>query len=233
MKQLKQLLLYGAAAFILLLVLFVQPVMAADATKSQGQLMDWTLLDDTGGTMFLETNVLDAGEGYDASVSSMLHIVMANCNTSAGGDEAGFRIFVRVSGTDEGWREFINMTATGGTANAGDLDDAAAAAQAVIPLTSTTNFETPGDIFFLHDVGTMADSTLVIFGGTYVNDVSITVIDNLVNAYDAADFLYDVVDQWNIVLPGGCDEAKVLFYNTDADCNYACRADYSNIDDIE
>lgn len=233
MKRLKIFILYGTAAFVLTLILFVQPVLALDATKSQGQLMDWTLLDDTGGTMFLETVVLDSGEGYDASIKTILHIVMANCNTSAGGDEAGFRIFIRVSATDEGWREFINLNATGGTANAGDMDSTAASGQAVIPLTSTTNFETPGDIFFLHDAGTMADSALVIFGGTYVNDDTITVIDNLVNAYDASDYLYDVVDQWNITLPSPCDEAKVLFYNTDADCNYACRVDYSNIDDIE
>jgi len=233
MKQLKQLILYSAAAFLLIMWLFVSPALALDSTKSQGQLMDWTLLDDTAGTMFLETAVLDSGEGYDASIKTILHIVMANCNTSAGGSEAGFRIFVRVSATDEGWRELINLTATGGTANAGDMDDTAASGQAVIPLTSTTNFETPGDIFFLHDAGTMADSCLVIFGGTYSDDVSITVIDNLVNAYDASDYLYDVVDQWNITLPSPCDEAKVLFYNTDADCNYACRVDYSNQDDIE
>ncbi|KKL08568.1 hypothetical protein LCGC14_2574530, partial [marine sediment metagenome] len=30
---------------------------AVDITKSQGELYDWTLLDDTGGTPYLETGV--------------------------------------------------------------------------------------------------------------------------------------------------------------------------------
>ena len=225
--------LYSLTALTLCLCLLVAPLMAADATKAQGQLMDWTLLDDTAGTPFVESAVLDAGEGYDAAITTVLHVTMCHCSADAAGDYAGFKVFVRISADEEGWREFVNLRASGGTSNVGDMDDTAASAQAVIPLTATTNFETPGDVFFLHDAGTMADSCLVIFGGTYDNDVSITVIDNLVNAYDASDNLYDIVDQWTISIPGECDEAKVLFYNTDADCNYACRIDYSHRTDIE
>jgi len=228
--------LISLSVFILavLCIMPVRRVMAADLTKAQGELMDWTLLDDTGSaTMFLESTEFDDGEGYDASVVSRFHITMVNVGAAADAGSCGFKIFVRVSDTDEGWREFANHTVTGTASNVGDLDDSAAAAQAVIPLTATTNFETPGDVFFLKDEGTIADSCLVIFGGTYTNDVSITVIDDLVNAYDNADNLYDDVTQWNIILPGDCDEAKVLFYNGDADANYACRVDYSNTNDIE
>lgn len=220
-------------SFLVYSLMPAQKVQAVDATKSQGELMDWTLLDDTAGTMFLETSVLDAGEGYDASLSTVLHITMAHCSTDAAGDPAGFKVFVRVNSDDEGWRFLVGIGATGGVAVAGDLDDAAAGAQAVIPITSTTGFETPGSVFFLHDAGTMANSALVIFGGDYENDVSITVIDDLVNSYDSDDYLYDIVDQWPVLLPEGCDEAKVLFYNTDADSNYACRVDYCILDDIE
>ena len=45
--------------------------------------------------------------------------------------------------------------------------------------------------------------------------------------------IYQVVSQWNIRLPNGSDEAKILFYNQDADANYACRVDYANQDAIE
>ena len=237
-KHLGKIMHFTALILACICLLFVSTMplkkaLAVDATKSQGQLMDWTLLDDTGGTMYLETNVLDSGEGYDAAIVSELYVIMANCNTSAGGDEAGFIVLVRTAATDESWREFVRFTATGGTANAGDCDAESAAAQANVYLTSTTNFETPGDIFFLHDAGTMANSTLVVFSGSYSNDDYITCIDNLVNTYDADDYLYDVVDMWTIVLPKGCDEAKVLFYNTDADCNYACRVDYGLMTAIE
>lgn len=218
------------AAFCLVFVATTaHKTMAADVDKSQGQLYDWTLLDDTGGTPYLETGV----HTYTDTFSSVLHVTMVNIGAAGTAGAQGFKVFVRYSGTDEGWGEFINLGMGAAASNVGDLDDAAAGAQAVIPLTSTTNFETPGDVFFLHDAGTIADSALVIFGGVYTNDVSITVIDNLVNAYDASDNLYDNVVQWPILLPNGCDEAKVLFYNGDADANYACRVDYANEDDVQ
>jgi len=44
---------------VLILMVLCIPVYAADVTKSAGQLLDWTLLDDTGGNPFIETNVLD------------------------------------------------------------------------------------------------------------------------------------------------------------------------------
>lgn len=228
--------LVSLTCVILAILCFIpaSKTLAVDVTKSQGELMDWTLLDDTGSaTMFLESVEFDDGEGYDASMTSTLHITMVNIGAAADAGSVGFMIFIRVSATDEGWRELTDLKATVAASNVGDLDDSAASGQAVIPLTSTTNFETPGSVFFLHDAGTIADSALVIFGGTYANDVSITVIDNLVNAYDNADNLYDNVSQWPIILPLGCDEAKVLFYNRDADANYACRIDYSNGDDVE
>ena len=203
--------------------------MAADVDKSQGELYDWTLLDDTGATPYLETGT----HTYTDVFSSVLHITMVNIGAAGTANAQGFKIFVRLSGTDEGWREFIDLKMDATASDVGNMDDTAAAAQAVIPLASTTNYETPGDMFFLHDAGTIADSALVIFGGTYTNDVSITVIDNLVNAYDAADNLYNVIGQWFIKLPNGGDEAKVLFYNGDADANYACRVDYANEDDVQ
>ena len=219
---------------ILIILLLCVSAQATNITKSQGELMDWTLLDDTGSaTMFLESAVFDAGEGYDDSLSSTLLVTMVNIGAAGTADAQGFAVYVRMGATDESWRQFQKLPMDATASTVGDLDDGAAAAQAVIPLTATTGFETPGSMYFIRDETTIADSALVIFGGTYTNDVSITVIDNLVNTYDADDNMYSNVQQWPIVLPGGCDEAKVLFFNGDADANYACRVDYANQDEIE
>lgn len=202
-----------------------------DATKSAGSLLDWT---EMANATTVESGELDSGEGLNASIQAVLHIDMcASTATAATVGSGGFVVFIKAGTTDEDWQEFVRCTATGGTANVGDLDDAAASAQAVIPLTSTTNFETPGDVYFLQDETTIADSCLVIHSGTYNDDVSITVIDNLVNAYDNADNLYDLVDQWSIRLPSATAAAKVLFYNTDADSDYACRVRYSLLTDMD
>ena len=232
MKRLKQFILYGTAAFILVMMLFVNTVVALDATKSLGSLMDWTLLDDTAGTPVTESGELDSGEGLDASVVGILHIDMCHADGNAAGTAAGISILIKSGTTDEDWHEFLRVSATAGTANVGDCDDTSASAQAVIPLASTTNFETAGDIYFLKDEGTLADSCLVQLQ-TFANDVSITVIDNLVNAYDASDNTYDIVDTWNIKLPSTIQSCKVLFYNTDADATYACRVKYTLLTDIE
>jgi len=207
---------------------------AADSTKSLGQLMDWTLLDDTVGTPFVESGELDSGESLDSAMTTIIYIDMCQNNTEAAtASSAGAMILIQTGTTDEDWHFLRRVTATGGTANVGDLDDTAASAQAVIPLTATGNHDDPGSVYFLHDEGTIADSALVYFGGTVSAGVSITVIDNLVNAYDADDNLYDLVDQWAIVLPPTTQGCKVLFYNRDANATYACRIRYEMVTDVE
>ena len=218
---------------ILISLLLCASAQATNITKSQGELMDWTLLDDTGGVPFLESALFDSGEGYDDSLSSTLLVTMVNIGAAGTAGAQGFAVYVRMGATDETWRQFVKLPMDATASTVGDCNAVSGSAQANINLTATTGFETPGSMYFLHDAGTIADSTLVIFGGTYNDDNYITVIDNLVNAYDADDNLYSNVQQWPIVLPGGCDEAKVLFYNGDADANYACRVDYANQDEIE
>jgi len=203
----------------------------ATATKSQGELLDWTLLSDDIG---VESNALDSGEGYDDSLKAMLHVTMAHADANANTGSPGFVVLVRVSGTDEGWREFIRLAATITTANGQILAAASGSGQGNperIEVAATANFDGIGDAVFLKDVGTLADSCLV-FIKDFVTDDYVENIDELVNAYDNADYLYDVVDQWNIELPISCDEAKVLFFNDDADSEFAVRVDYSFVDAI-
>lgn len=204
----------------------------ADLTKANGQLMDWSTLDDTGGVPTLESNPLDSGEGLDASIEAILHIDMCHQDTTAAAGDIGCIVLIKSGTTDEDWHEHRRMLATLGTANLGNCDAESAGAQANVYIASTTNFETPGDVYFMKDEGTLADSCLIV-NKDYVNDDYIICIDNLVNTYDAADNTYDIVDQWNVTLPEDTKAAKVLFYNNDADATFACRVRYSLATDIE
>lgn len=203
----------------------------ATATKSQGQLMDWTLLDDTVG---VESGLLNAGEGYNDSIQAMLHIVMAHKDGNANTGTPGCVVFIRVSGTDEGWRELVRFNATTTTANTQILAAASGASQANperIEVAATANFDGIGDVAFLFDAGDITNSALVAIKDFVANDYVVN-MDDLVGDYDNADSLFDVVDEWHVVLPSTTDEVKVLFYNDDADSEFACRVDYSLLDAI-
>lgn len=211
-----------------------QNAMALDATKSQGQLLDWTLLDDTGATpaMTVETGT----HTYTSAISSTLSIVMVNIGAVADASSVGFKVFVGYGAADDGWREFAEFTADVAVAVTTVLDAESAAAQAVINVTATAGFDAVtqiGDTYFIKNA-TLANSELVIWGGVHADAATITVIDDLVTTHAVTtSSLYAVVSQWNIRLPEGNDEAKVLFYNQDADANYAVRADFANVDAIE
>lgn len=205
--------------------------MCAVATKSQGELLDWTTLDETVG---VESGVLDSGEGLNDNLIGMLHVVMAHSDGNANTGTPGFVVLIRVSGTDEGWREHVRMLATTTTANAQVLAANSGTSQANpdrIEVAATANFDGIGDCVFLCDEGDITNSCLVFIKDVVTNDY-VQNIDDLVGDYDTSDYLYDVVDQWDIELPAGIDEAKVLFFNDDSDSEFAVRVDYSFVDAI-
>jgi hypothetical protein len=216
----------------ILLCVIPHTAQATDVTKSQGQLYPWTLLDDVGGTPYLETGV----HTYTDTLSSTLNVAMVNIGAVADASSVGFKVFVRYGAADDGWRLWRDLKADVAVAVTTVLDAESAAAQAVINVTATAGFDAVtqiGDTYFIKDA-TLANSELVIWGGVHADAATITVIDNLVRTHAVTtSSLYAVVSQWPIYLPNGCDEAKVVFYNQDADANYACRVDYANEDDIE
>lgn len=198
-------------------------------TKTSGQLMDWTLLDDTGGTPFVETNELDSTYDVDTAIESILHVDMAHIDTNAAGSTAEMILWIKSGTTDEDWHEYIRLTATDGTANEASLDANSGASQANperIYVAATANFQTPGDVYFLKDVGDLTNSAVVCNKSYVVNDYIIH-MDDLVGDYDNADKVYDIVDQWSITLPASVASAKVTFHNQDADATYACRTRYT------
>jgi len=219
---------------VISLLFCVGAAQAVDITKSQGQLYEWTLLDDTAATpaMHLETGV----HTYTDTLSSAFNVAMVNIGAVADASSVGFKVFVRYGAADDGWRLWREYKADVAVGVATVLDAESAAAQAVINVTVTEGFDAVtqiGDTYFIKD-GTLANSELVIWGGVHGDGQTITVIDDLVTTHAVTTCsLYAVVSQWNVMLPNGCDEAKVLFYNQDADANYACRVDYANEDAIE
>ena len=226
----------GMACLVCLLFVGLSPKdgWAADVTKAQGELLDWTLLDDVGASpaMTVETGT----HTYTDTLSSTLNVAMVNIGAVADAGSVGFKIFVRYGAADDVWREFIDLKADVAVAVSTVLDAESAAAQAVVNVTATAGFDAVGqigDTYFIKNA-TLANSELVIWGGVHADAATLTVIDNLVTTHAVTtSSLYAVVSQWNIRLPNGNDEAKILFYNQDADANYAVRADYANETDIE
>jgi len=219
---------------LILFLILCSTVQAVDITKSQGELLDWTLLDDVGASpaMTVETGT----HTFTGTLSSTLSVAMVNIGAVADAGSIGFKVFVRYGADDSTWRQHIDLKADVAVAVTTVLDAESASAQAVINVTATAGFDAVtqiGDTYFIKDT-TLADSELVIWGGVHADAATITVIDNLVTTHAVTtSSLYAVVSQWQVVLPNGCDEAKVLFYNQDADANYACRVDYANQDAIE
>lgn len=207
----------------------------ADYTNAAGaQLLDWTTLDDTGAVPTTESSALTV----DTNIGTTLHIDMCHQDANdASTNYAGAIVFVKSGTTDEDWHEFVRLQATGGQANAQVLAAASGSGQANpdrIEVAATANFQTPGAKYFLKDVGTLADSCIVT-NKDYVSNDYVEAMDDLVNAYDSSDYLYDIVDQWNVFIPGemGIKSVKVFFYNTDGDATYACRVRYSQATDLE
>lgn len=207
----------------------------ADYTKTQGQLMDWTLLDDTGGVPSLESPALDSGESLDSSLLATLHIDMCHADANdAGTANASYIVWGKSGTTDEDWHKLFEGQADAGQANGQVLAAASGSGQANpnrIEVAATANFQTPGDSYFLKDVGTLADSCIVVNKDYVLNDY-IECIDDLVNAYDTADYVYDIVNQWSLQLPGDLQAVRVTFHNPDGDATYACRVRYTMVTDL-
>lgn len=220
--------------FVLLIsfLVFVSPAFAADYTKSVTSLQDWTTLDDTGATPSYESTAVSVTD----DIETIVHIIIAHQDANAAGDSAYVCVDISSNSSgDDDWHELTKLAVTGGTANAQVLAAASGSGQPNedrIEVASTTNFENPGDWYFLKDVGTLADSC-VVCNYDYVNDDYVQVVDNLANAYDSSDYLYDIVDMWSVTIPPSANRFRVRAHNEDADATYALYIRYTKVTDIE
>ncbi len=191
----------------------------AAATKSNTQIDDWTAVEATA--LF---------RGVEANVSTTLNagLMVTVVHTEAVANALGALVTVqgRFGANDEDWHDLYSLRMGIGTAVTLTLDAEAASGQRVVPMTSpTTNFETVGMRIFIHD-GTLANSEVAKIS-SWVEDVSLTVLDNLANTHANAVPIFSLVDEKFFPLPDSVSTARVLFLNDDADSDLAIRTDLS------
>jgi hypothetical protein len=207
--------------------------LVADYTKSQGQILDWTTLDDTASdTPFTETTIQTKSDEIEVN----LHIVVAHQDTNdAGTAPVTVSVLGRAGSDNEAWRLLAEFQAEAGQATAETLAANSGSGQANperIEVADTTDWDTgEAEWLFLKDSGTLADSCLVLIKGWSDNDYYINAWD-LVNAYDNADILYDKVSQFTVRVPAGVQYFNVTFHNSDGDATYAVRVDYTEVTDL-
>lgn len=191
------------------------------------QLLDWSLLDDTAGDPYLLGGTINSDSWLMTNV--MIDMAHADAN-DAGTNEAMCKIWTKGGTTNEDWHLWMPLTANAGQAHGQILAAASGSGQANedrIEVAATANFQIPGDTYFLKDAGTLANSCLVT-NRNFVSNDYVQVTHNLVNAYDNADYLYDIVDQFTITVPA-TKHILIDFYNKDGDANYACRIQYEAV----
>ena len=204
----------------------------AALVKSEGEILDWTLLDDTGSDApSAETpDIVKATE-----LETHVLVVVAHADTN---DAAAAYVTVTLMGklgaNLEDWRAIQTYQAGGGQSVTEALDAASAAAQTQIKVAATTDWDTGlGERLLLQNVGTLVNSELVTIDGWADADYY-TANENLSNSHDAGDgdALYSGVNEILIPIPAGLETFKITFHNSDGDATYLVRADYYEVDSI-
>lgn len=202
----------------------------SDYTKADSELMNWTQLSGTGaGTPFVESSELDMSDG---DMITTLHIDFCRYDNNAASDKAGCVVLVKGGTTDEDWHEFRRFEMDDSLPTERNVDQASNSGQPNLYIDSTVGFESPGDKYFVGDVGSVTDSCIVVNKDVVTNDYIIC-MDNLPHTYTITDNVYNVLEQWDVKLPGAVSKVKVIFFNPDADATYACRVQVSQTTDLE
>lgn len=221
---------------VLLAVLLVVPLShAADFTKTQGELLDWTVLDDTlSDNPFAESTI----QTFPDELEVILHIVVAHTDTNdASANFVTISVIGRVGADNEGWRQLALVQAGGGQATAETLNANSGSSEVgdedQLHVADTTDFDTgTAQWLFLKDSGTLVNSALCLVKG-WVDATHYLNAWDLVGAYDNADILYDAVSVVQVRLSASIQFANITFHNSDSAANYAVRVDYTAATDIQ
>ena len=202
-----------------------------DFNKAQGEVLVWTLLDDTATdapTVSTGDETVTAG-----AMSWLLRIVVAHIDTN---DAASSFVKVVVStraGADASrYRQWVSSEAGGGQAVDETLDDVPSGTTLPTAATGEWDDADGGVWVIIKDVGTLANSELAFIVG-WTDGVSYTQAGTVVGTFDASDILYDGVDFINVLLPQGTDTYRVDFFNTHSTATYAVKVDYEAVLGIE
>lgn len=201
-----------------------------DFNKAQGEVLAWTLLDDTGSN---NPHVGVAGTVTAGALRWLLRIVVAhNDDNDAASSSVKVVVSTRAGANDTHQREWVSTQAGGGQATSEGLDDVPSGT--TIPVDATTDFDdADGGVWVLiKDVGTLSNSELAFIVG-WADGVSYTGAWSVVNTFDASDEIRNGVDFINIPLPEGADAYRVDFFNTHGTATYAVKVDYEAVLGIE
>lgn len=203
-------------------------------TKDEGEILDWTLLDDTvSDSPFVETTI----QTFATELDVFVVVTVAHADTNDAADNDVFiNLAIRMGSDNKGWRRVGFSRAGGGQAGSQILAAASGVSEANperIEVADTTDFDTgSGEFIFLKDVNVLSNSTLVLVKGWSDNDYYINAW-SLAGDYDNADLLINGVWQSVFRIPAGAQFFNITFHNSDNDATYAVRADFVEVPTIE
>jgi hypothetical protein len=208
----------------------------ADASKIQGVLLDWKLLDDVGSdnpSVDSEDSpgVIDLGEGI---IDVILNITVAHRDANAAATNyVTYRVYGKTGAAEEDWRLLGTGSAGGGTAVQEALDAESASGQAQIKVAAITDWDDGlGQRLFLLDTVILDSEMVTVFG--WVDADYYIAANNLAVTHAATtSILHDGVTESPFNIPNGIRYAKVVFSNADDDATYAVRVDYSGVSAFE
>lgn len=135
------------------------------------------------------------GSAQDVSTKLAATLFLFHASVEAAANTNAGSFLVQVSGAssgDEDWATVYNFTATVSTADTEAMTATEPATETVLAVASTTGF-VAGDILYIQDTGTLANSEWARCQ-EIVTNTSINLIDGLTNQKDSADVIWNDAD---------------------------------------
>lgn len=166
--------------------------------------MTTTTISKTAGTSLLAHQAVthpDTVKGSATDVSTKLGATVflfhASVEAAANTNSGIFRIEGSASASgDEDWVPLYQVSATVSTADTEAMTATEPAGETVLAVASTTGF-VAGDVLYIQDAGTLADSEWARCQ-EIVSNTSINLVDGLTNAKDSSDVIWNDADIWAI-----------------------------------
>lgn len=160
----------------------------------------------TAGTVLLAHQAIthpDTVKGSATDVSTKwgatVFLFHASVEAAANTNSGIFRVEGSASSSgDEDWATLYTVAATVSTADTEAMTATEPSAETVLAVASTTGF-VAGDILYIQDTGTLADSEWAVCQ-EIVTNTSINLIDGLTTGKDSADVIWNDADRWAIYI---------------------------------
>ena len=168
-----------------------------------------------------------AAESLSTSYSSMLYIEV--CPVEDAVEQSGMDIIIEVSYADDNWTTFTTLKSSKATSNADTLNGGESAGDTAMDLTDSTGYDTKGQLWLIYD-GTIANSEVVRTKSDNIHEI--TVCYNIKHDHADTTPTHTGVDHWAIELPLSAAQVRVLYNNTDANCDMAVTSRISKVTDL-